>query len=67
MATYAGRAIKPIAQNMERYLRIKWGRNMVLRDSLQLLAQLLQTLVDSLAKCEKPNQSTKFSMLERVI
>ena len=67
MATYPGRAIKPIGQNMERYLQIKWGRNMVFRDSLQFLAQLLQTLVDSLSKCEKPNQPIKFSMLERVI
>ena len=29
MATYPGRAIKPIGQNMERYLQIKWGRHMV--------------------------------------
>ena len=67
MATYAGRAIKPIGQNMERYLQIKWGKNMVFRDSLQFLAQSHRTLVDSLAKCEKPNQPTKFSMLEQVI
>ena len=40
---------------------------MVFRDSLQFLAQSLQTLVDSLAKCEKPIKPTKFSMLERVI
>ena len=40
---------------------------MVFRDSLQFLAQSLQTLVDSLAKCERPNQPTKFSMLKRVI
>ena len=52
---------------MERYLQIKWGRNRVFRDSLQFLAQSLQTLVDSLAKCEKLNQATKFSILERVI
>ena len=50
MATYPGRAIKPIGQNMERYLQIKWGRNMVFRDSLQFLAQSLKTLIDSLAK-----------------
>ena len=40
---------------------------MVFRFSLKFLAQSLQTLVDSLAKCEKPNQPTKFSMLKRVI
>ena len=52
IAMYRDRAIKPIGQNMERYLEIKWGRHMVFRDSLQFLTQSLQTLVDSLAKCE---------------
>ena len=28
------RAIKPIRQNMKQFLQIKWGRHMVLRDSL---------------------------------
>ena len=51
MATYPGRYIKPIGQNMERYLQIKWGQNMVFLDALQCLAQSLQTIVDSLAKC----------------
>ena len=37
------------------------------RDLLKFLAQSLQTLVDSLAKCETLNQLIKFSMLERVI
>ena len=37
---------------MERYVQIKWERHMVFQDSLQFLAQSLQTLVDSLAKCE---------------
>ena len=55
MATHPGRAMRPIGKNMERYLQIMWGRNMVFRDSLQFLAQSLQTLVDSLVKCEKPN------------
>ena len=67
MATYPGRAIKPIGQNMERYFPIKWGRPMVFRNSLQLLAQSLQTIVDSLAMCEKPNKPIKFSMLDRVV
>ena len=67
LATYPGRAIKPFVQKMERYFQIKWGRKMVFRDSLQFLAQSLQTLVHSLAKCEKPNQPTKFSMFECVI
>ena len=40
---------------------------MLFRDSFQFLAQSLQTLVDSLDKCEKPNQPTKFSILERMI
>ena len=40
---------------------------MLFRDSFQFLAQSLQTLVESLAKCERPNQPTKFSMLEQVI
>ena len=46
MARYPGRAIKQIGKNMERYLQIKWGRTMVFRNSLQFLAQSLQTLVD---------------------
>ena len=52
---------------MKRYLQIIWNRNMVFRDSLQFVAQSLQTRFDSLANCGRPNQPTKFSMLERVI
>ena len=67
IAIYRDRAIKPIGQNMERYLEIKWGRHMVFRYSLQFLTQSLETLVDSLTKCEQPNQPTKFSILKRMI
>ena len=40
---------------------------MVFCDSLQFLTQSLQTLVDLLAKCNKANMLTKFSMLKRLI
>ena len=42
MATYHGRAIKPIGKNIKRYLQIKWDRNVVFRDSLPFLAQSLR-------------------------
>ena len=44
------REIKVIGQNMEKYLQVEWGNNMVLRDSLQFLPALLEQLAASLAK-----------------
>ena len=58
------RAIKPIEQNMARYLEIK---HKMFRDLLQFLTLSLQILVDTLAKCEKLNKLTKFSMYKRLI
>ena len=44
------REIKVIGQNMEKYLQIEWGPNMVFCDSLQFLPASLQQLAASLAK-----------------
>ena len=67
IAVYLDIAIIPIGINMERYLEITCGRHMVFCDSLQFLAQSLQTLDDFVVKCDKPNKQTKFSMLMRLI
>ena len=39
-----------IGQNMEKYLQVEWGKNMVFRDSLQFLPASLEQLTASLAK-----------------
>ena len=52
---YCDHAFKLIKLHIEQYFKLKLGRHMVFLDSLQVLTQSLQTLVDSLAKCEKPN------------
>ena len=44
------REIKVIGQNMEKYLQVEWGKNMVFRDSLQFLPASLEQLAVSLAK-----------------
>ena len=45
-----GREVKVIGQNMEKYLQVQWGDNMVFRDSLQFLPASLEQLVASLFK-----------------
>ena len=42
--------IKVIGQNMEKYLQIQWGENIVFRDSLQFLFSSLDALSGSIAK-----------------
>ena len=42
--------IKVIGQNMEKYLQVEWGLNIVFRDSLQFLPASLKQLAASLAK-----------------
>ena len=44
------RKIKVIGHNMEKYLQVEWGKNMVFRDSLQFLPASLEQLAASLAK-----------------
>ena len=44
------REIKVIGQNMEKYLQVEWGQNMVFRDSLKFLPASLKNLAASLAK-----------------
>ena len=40
---------------MEKYLQVKWGNNMVFRDSLQFLPAFLEQLTASLAKTGREN------------
>ena len=42
--------IKVIGQNMEKYLQVEWGKNMVFLDSLQFLPASLEQLAASFAK-----------------
>ena len=42
--------IKVICQNMEKYLQVEWGKNMVFRDWLQFLCAPLEQLAASLSK-----------------
>ena len=44
------REIKMIGQNMEKYLQVEWGKNMIFRDSVQFLPASLEQLAASLAK-----------------
>ena len=46
---------KVIGQNMEKYLEVQWGPNIVFRDSLQFLTSSLDSLVKSLAKTGRQN------------
>ena len=57
------REIKVIGQNMEKYLQVKWGKNMVFRDSLQFFPASLEQLVASLAKTGRE----KFINLHKVV
>ena len=49
------REIKVIGQNMEKYLQVEWGKNMVFRDSLQFLTTSLEQLTAMLAKTGRGN------------
>ena len=49
------RKLKVIGQNMEKYLRMQWGPNIVFRDSLQFLTSSFDSLVKSLAKTGRQN------------
>ena len=40
--------IRPIAQTMEKYLQVEWGKRIVFRDSLQFLNASLDSLIKSL-------------------
>ena len=44
------REIKVILQNMDKYLQVEWGKNVVVRDSLQYFPPSLEQLTASLAK-----------------
>ena len=48
---------------MERYMQLKWGKNLVFRDSFMFLTSSLESLVQSLRKTEE----TKFQYLELII
>ena len=63
MQTYPTRKIQPIGQNMERYLQVKWGDNLVFRDSYQFLTASLESLVESLRKTDE----AKFCRLQSTI
>ena len=60
---HKNREIKVIGQNMEKYLQIQWGKNMVFRDSLQFLCSSLEALASSLAKSGRE----KFIHLHEII
>ena len=47
--------IKVIGENMEKYLQVECGPNMVFRDSLQFLSASLEQLAASLAKVGREN------------
>ena len=49
------REIKVIGQNIEKYLQVELGKNMVFRDSLQFLPASLEQLTASLAKTGRKN------------
>ena len=42
--------LRVIGQNMEKYLQVVWGKNMVFRNSLQFLPASLKQLAATLAK-----------------
>ena len=42
--------IKVIGQNMEKYLHVEWGKNMVFRESLKFLTAFQEQLAESLPK-----------------
>jgi len=60
---YQNREIKVIGQNLERYIQVKWGPNLVFKDSLMFLSSSLDSLVESLRKTDP----AKFERLETLI
>ena len=50
---YQTREIQVIGQNMERHMQLKWGKNLVCRDSLMFLTNSLESLVQSLRKTDE--------------
>ena len=50
---YRTREIQVIGQNMERYMQLKWGKNLVFRESLMFLTNSLESLVQSLRKTDE--------------
>ena len=62
-AQYRTRGIEVIGQNMERYMQVKWGKNIVFRDSFMFLTSSLESLVQSLRKTDE----RKFTHLESLM
>ena len=60
---YRTREIQVIGQNMERYMQLKWGTNVVFRDSLMFLTNSLESLVQSLLNTNE----TQFTHLETLM
>jgi hypothetical protein len=59
-AQFRTRGIEVIGQNMERYMQVKWGTNLVFRDSYMFLTSSLESLVQSLRKTDE----RKFTYLQ---
>jgi hypothetical protein len=57
------RELDPIGQTMDKYMQVKWGDNLVFRDSLQHMTSPLESLVDSLRKSDP----TRFYILEAMV
>ena len=62
-AQYRTRSIQVIGQNTERYMQVKWGNNLVFRDSFMFLNSSLESLVQSLRKTDE----THFKHLESLM
>jgi hypothetical protein len=62
-AQYRTRGIQVIGQNMERYIQVKWGTNLVFRDSYMFLTSSLESLVQSLRKTDEK----KFKLLKSIM
>ena len=60
MDQYRHRNIQVIGQNMERYMQLKWGKNLVFRDSYMFLTSSLNSLVQSLRKTDE----SQFKLLQ---
>ena len=63
MSEHGDRVLAPIGQNMEKYLQLKWGKNMVFRDSFQHMSSSLEALVESLRKTDE----RRFTNLQTVM
>ena len=60
---YRTREMQVIGQNMERYMQLTWGINLVFRDLLMFLTSSLESLVQSLRKTDE----RQFKLLETLI